>query len=234
MAGIVFAWAVVAVACGGSEVGPRTAVDGAPRDGGHPQPASSVSSTSDRRGTTYSTAEGPCRVTWVVATEGIDRGFVAHRPDCPWPPAGQARLIGRILDAIGREPAVFQSLRTLGWGRLHPDGAQDATFPTRLAVAALRTPAWDGRAGRPVSGDINGFVKHLANEAGVFGEIQSVFAARGLTVAVTSVEKVLTSRTGDLPYLSALVREGASPSARVPWDAQVWFSIRRAVMVPEY
>jgi hypothetical protein len=186
-------------------------------------PAVSVASASEGRA--YTVEHVPCRITWVFRETEIDRGVVMHHPSCNGHPDEQAPLVGRLLDAIAADPALFRSMRTLHWGRLLPDGPADTTASLRLARAAARSPAWNRKTGRPRSGDSNGLVRELLNRAGVFSELQEVFAVRGLSVSVASVEKVLTSRARELAFFGELENEGLKPTDRLPWDGQVWFSI---------
>jgi len=187
-----------------------------------------VAIADDPLGTAYTASRGDCRIVWVVAYEGINRGVIMHRPHCRQPLAEQAPLFGRILEAIAPEPERFQAIRTVHWGRLFPDGATDGTLSVRVALAAWRSPDWDPRAGRPRSGDMNGFIRGLVNETRFAPEIEAVFEAHGLAVTVASVEKVLVAQARDLPFFDALGGEGVKPDDHVPWDAQVWFSVREA------
>jgi hypothetical protein len=187
-----------------------------------------VAITGNPRGTAYAASSNECRIVWIVAYEGANTGVILHRPDCRRPPAEQAPLFGRILDAIAAEPERLRAIRTLHWGRLFPDGAIDGTLSIRVALTAWQSPGWDARAGRPRSGDVNGFIRGLANESRLAPEIEAVFEARGLALAVASVEKVLIARAQELPFFDALTRAGVKPDDRVPWDAQIWFSVREA------
>ncbi len=203
--------------------GPEAAVSG--RTSAPASSAHAVLIAPDPLGTAYTASDGPCRITWVVAGQGLNRGVVMHRPACSRPLAEQAPLVGQVLDAILERPSEAQALRTLQWGRVCPDGPADETVAVRLAAAAWRSAGWDARTGRPAAGDVNGFVREIANQAEIYAEPQSVFAARGLALAVASVEKVLVARAGELPFFAALSREGVPADDLVPWDAQVWLSI---------
>lgn len=187
-----------------------------------------VAITGNPLGAAYTASRDECRIVWIVAYEGTNAGVILHRPDCQRPPAEQAPLLGRILDAIAAEPGRLRAIRTLHWGRLFPDGAIDGTLSIRVALTARRSPEWDARAGRPRSGDVNGFIRGLANESRFAPEIEAVFEARGLAIAVASVEKVLIARARELPFFDALAREGVKPDDRVPWDGQIWFSVSQS------
>ena len=96
----------------------------------------------------------------------------------------------------------------------------------RLAAAALRSREWDRTRGVPRGGDINGWVRQLANEASIFEELRPVFQEAGLEIQLTSVEKVLVQQAGRLPFSDRLLEAGARRNDRVPFDCQAWFSVR--------
>jgi hypothetical protein len=123
-------------------------------------------------------------------------------------------------------PSRVQALRTLHWGRILPDGAADDTLALRIALAAWRSADWNAKTGRPRSGDINAFVLALARSGRIFREFEGAFGALGLTVEPAAVEKVLVSPAGVLPFADALAKSGVRAGDTVPWDAQLWLSIR--------
>ncbi len=168
---------------------------------------------------TFTVRSGDCTISWEVLPPN-DHVVIRHRSDCGLPLGEQASLIAELLRKL---PAPFQ---TLSWGRLCPDGARDVTMPVRLALAARRSPGWDARRGVPRAGDPNGFVRKLANDALIYGELQRVFAAAGLELRLAAVEKVLVLRARELPFFDRLRAGGARPSDRLPFDCQAWFSVR--------
>ncbi len=169
---------------------------------------------------TFTVRSGDCSISWQILPSENNRVTVQHRADCGLPPAERAPLIAELLRKV---PAPFQ---TLSWGRLCPDGARDVTMPVRLALAARHSPGWDARRGVPRAGDPNGFVRKLANDTLIYGELQRVFAAAGLELRLAAVEKVLVLRARELPFFDRLRAGGARPSDRLPFDCQAWFSVR--------
>lgn len=174
---------------------------------------------------TYSVAAGDCRISWTVYRSEINRGVILQHADCGLAPASQAALIAKLLHRVmGTEGGA--QFRTLSWGRLHPDGPRDATMAVRLALAAKRSAGWDALRGAPRSGDINGWVRTLANDALIYEELRSVFRESGLEIRLAAVEKVLVLPAGELPFFARLHEGGAQARDKLPFDCQVWFSVR--------
>ena len=81
----------------------------------------------------------------------------------------------------------------------------------RVAAAALRSPGWDARSGRPLSGSPERFVAELLREQRLAAELITVPAGFGAEAEIASVEKVRVRTQGDLA---------------VPFDAVVWLRLR--------
>lgn len=192
-----------------------------------PEDAVVVKQNAELRQTDYTIASGDCRITWTISHTELNRGGIRHRSDCGLPLAGQAPLIGKLLRKVLAEDPDAAAIRTLGWGRLHPDGARDFTMPGRLALAAKRSAEWDARKGASRGGEINGWVLKLANEAAIYEELRPVFAQSGLEIRLESVEKVLVQRAEQLAFFDRLREAGAEPRDRLPFDCQAWFSVRK-------
>ncbi len=181
--------------------------------------------------THYTVAAGNCRIIWTVPANEVNRGGIRHRPDCGLPLAEQAPLIRKLLRKVLASDPLAREIHTLGWGRLYPDGARDLTMPARLALAALRSPEWDAARGAPRGGNINEWVRKLANESRIYDELRPVFSESGLEIEISSVEKVLVSPAGALPFFEKLREAGTREQDKVPFDCQTWFSVRRAAAV---
>ncbi len=192
-----------------------------------PQDAVTVKHNTEVRETDYTIASGDCRITWTVSHTELNRGGIRHRSDCGLPLAGQAPLIGKLLRKVLAEDPEAAAFRTLGWGRLCPDGARDFTMPVRLALAAKRSAEWDTKKGAPRGGEVNGWVLKLINEAMIYEELRPVFAQSGLEIRLESVEKVLVQRAEQLAFFERLREGGAEPRDRLPFDCQAWFSVRK-------
>ena len=136
-----------------------------------------------------------------------------------------AKLLRKVL-----ETNEARQFHTLSWGRLYPYGNPnenaDTTMAVRLALAAKRSREWDSERGRPrhreANGwvDVNGTVRTLANDAAIYKELQPVFVESGLELQLSSVEKVLIFRAGQMPFFKTLqesgVRASGPTSIRLP------------------
>jgi len=171
----------------------------------------------------FTATAGDCRISWTAYESDPNRRVIAHRPSCTLPLGEQAPLIAQLLQDVLKTG----ELRTLSWGRLFPDGPRDTTMSARLALAAKRSPGWDAAKGIPRNGNINGFVRKLANEAAIYEELRPVFGQAGLSLELTSVEKVLVLPAAQLPFFEMLKKEGVRARDRLPFDCQTWFAIRR-------
>jgi hypothetical protein len=96
-----------------------------------------------------------------------------------------------------------------------------------LALAAKRSADWDPVRGTPRSGDINGWVRKLANEAVIYAELRPVFREFGLDIHLATVEKVLVLKAKLLPFFDMLREAGIQPDDKLPFDCQAWFSVRQ-------
>jgi hypothetical protein len=176
----------------------------------------------------YSIAKGTCRIHWVVFTGGINQGVVLHRPDCTLPLPEQIPLISQVMGKVLENASSAGMIRTLYWGRLYPDGRPDPVLAMRLAVAAKRSALWDAARGLPKTGNLNTFIRKLANEASIYAELREAFRKAGLDLQVVSVEKVLVVRARALPFSERLPKSEIQPADRLPYDCMTWLSIKKA------
>lgn len=143
-------------------------------DASVPRPAVDVVYSATENATRYSVSAGNCTLTWITRKSEI--GVVKHWSRCAAPLAGQIQLLEQLYGEFLHRDADAQALRTLFWGRLDPDtrdGPRELSL--RLALAAHRSPDWDARPGRPRNGDLNVFVKELANSELIYPELKEVF-----------------------------------------------------------
>ncbi len=176
--------------------------------------------------TTYSTAHGPCRISWIVSHSELNKGVIRHRSDCSLPFAEQMPLVARVMKRVLEDEPGIGTTPKLFWGRLYPDGPRDPVLATRLSIAAKQSPRWDAARGRPAAGRLNTFVCRLANDARIYAELRELFRTFGLDIEVAAVEKVFVARAAQLPFLQPLPK-GVQPADRLPYDCMVWLAITR-------
>jgi hypothetical protein len=183
-------------------------------------PEIAVSRHPSSLGTEFVIEKDGCRIEWTVLTTEL--GVVRHRSKCALTPAGQAPLLEKVLNSV---LAAGIGIRTLDWGRLFPDGAEDATMAVRLASAARNSANWDTVRGKSRGPDMNGAVRDLANQAEIYEELRLVFRQAGLELTLASVEKVLVTPASNLVFFERLKDQGVGTKDRVPFDFQAWFAI---------
>jgi hypothetical protein len=175
--------------------------------------------------TTYSSSIADCRVEWIVRDS--EPHVVKQRALCAAPFEGQLPLMHAIGAAFFRQDPHAGDFRTLFWGRLAPNetpgGAQE--MASRLALAAFKSAGWDLQRGKPIDGDINGFVQKLANDAMIYPELKALFARFERTITFSGAEKVLVMRADKLPFFDRLKPQGVRASDKLPFDCLTWFSV---------
>lgn len=177
--------------------------------------------------TIYRIAEGNCEIEWIAANNEI--GVIKHESHCAGPLDMQMTLLAEIVKTFLSHDPNAGSLRTLFWGRIEPDyspGLHELSF--RLALAAYQSPGWDKKRGRARNGDINGFVKELANRAMIYPELKALLANFHKTVTFSSAEKVLVMEAGKLSFFDQLKQHGVRESQKLPFDCMAWFSVSDA------
>jgi hypothetical protein len=193
--------------------------------GGQDADAITVTRDPQLRETTYSGVSGTCRIDWIVSGSEINRGVVRQHSRCSLPLAEQIPLISAVMDRVLQDTQGAEAPRTLFWGRLYPDGQPDYVLAMRLAVAAKRSKLWDASQGRPRTGNVNLLVRLLANDALIYGELRGMFRRRRLDIQVASVEKVLISAAGQLPFFERFPKGEIKAADKLPYDCMTWFSI---------
>ncbi len=91
-----------------------------------------------------------------------------------------------------------------------------------LAANAYRDRMWDRRRGKPVSMDINRYVKNILSRREITASLDEPLAASGYRIAAASVEKVLVGGFRDVPQY-----KGPKPAGKVPYDAMTWFKLEK-------
>jgi hypothetical protein len=204
--------------------GDSTAPQAPPLPASGKAPAVTVVYSAEDRTTVYSISRGDCRIEWIARLTEI--GVVKHWSECTAPMRLQIPLIAELCGEFLRRDEHAQQWRTLFWGRLEPDvqnGFREMSL--RLALAAHRSPDWDAKNGKPRNGDLNGFVKDLANREMIYAELKEVLERFHRRIAFSCAEKVLVQKAGALPYFDQLQQQGVSATEKLPFDCMAWFSV---------
>lgn len=186
-----------------------------------------IEQSTDWNATIYRISKEGCTIEWIARNSEI--GVVKYASDCVTPLALQMPLLGEIAGTFFSRDSNARSLRTLFWGRLDPDmatGPRELSF--RLALAAHKSPDWDKKRGKPKNGDINSFVKDLANRAMIYPELKALLANFHKTVTFSCAEKVLVTEAGKLHFFDQLKQHGVRESEKLPFDCMAWFSVSDA------
>jgi hypothetical protein len=175
--------------------------------------------------TIYSISIENCSIDWISRNSEI--GVIIHRTQCAVPLSGQLPLLTQICTEFFGKDKNAPDFRTLFWGRLAPDGSQAASqdLSLRLARAAHKSSGWDVKKGRPKNGDINGFVRDLANRQMIYPELKELFEGFHKSITFSCAEKVLVLEAGKLPFFDQLKPHGIQASDRLPFDCMAWFSV---------
>ncbi len=68
-------------------------------------------------------------------------------------------------------------------------------------------------------------VERIMEDAMVCREFRDLFRGYGLHLRMASAEKVLVGRPGDMPHGTELLKQGVSPSSRLPYDVMTWLKV---------
>lgn len=161
---------------------------------------------------------------WELSTSETNRGVVTARWPCSLSWDRHVQLAARLLDRLLADTAAFGTPHTLFFGRLDPCGDIDPVPARRLVRAAMSSADWNSATGKARTGHVNDLVVSLANEHNIFAELRTVFERRGLSLRVSSVEKVLI---GETPATEAAQEHDSAGPAKVPFDCMVWLAVER-------
>jgi len=176
--------------------------------------------------TLYTASSGDCSITWIAYNAGPNQGLIKHSPRCAAPMALQFSLLTKICTTFFNHDKDTRAYRTLFWGGLVAEKKPASQeLPLRLALAAYRSRDWDVRKGKPKNGDINGFVKNLANREPIYPELQELFRRFDRQITLATVEKVRVTEAEKLPFYGTLKQQGVAGSDRLPFDCMAWFSL---------
>lgn len=183
-----------------------------------------IEQNSQWNGTTYTIFGPGCKIQWIARDAEI--GVIKHWSHCTAPLPEQLSLWEKICAAFFSKDKNTQVFRTLFWGRLEPEAQNGSReLSLRLALAASQSPGWDVKRGMPKSGDMNGFVRDIANKKMIYPELKELFGRFQRSIALSSVEKVLVTEAAKMPFYEQLRQRGVKAADRLPFDCVAWFAV---------
>jgi hypothetical protein len=174
--------------------------------------------------TIYNISSAGCTIQWIARNSEI--GVIKHWSRCTASLSEQLPLWEKICAEFFSKDKNAQAFRTLFWGRLEPEtqnGSRELSL--RLAVAAYQSPGWDVKRGKPKSGDMNGFIRNIANKKMIYPELQEMFGRFQRSIVFSNAEKVLVIEAAKLPFYEQLKRQGIKAADRLPFDCVAWFAV---------
>jgi hypothetical protein len=174
--------------------------------------------------TIYKISSGDCTIEWIARNSEI--GVIKYWSQCALSLAEQLPLLEKICGEFFSKDKNAQAFRTLYWGRLEPDtpnGSRELSL--RIALAAYKSPGWDAKKGKPKNGDINGFVKDIANREMIYPELKELFGRFHKSIKFSCAEKVLVLKAEKLPFYEQLKQQGVKAADKLPFDCMTWFSV---------
>ena len=172
----------------------------------------------------YKISNKDCTIEWIARNSEI--GVIKYWSQCALSLAEQLPLLEKICAEFFSKDKNAQAFRTLFWGRLEPDNQNGSReLSLRLALAAYKSPGWDTKKGKPKNGDINGFVKDIANSAMIYLELKELFGRFHKSIKFSCAEKVLVQRADKLPFYDQLKQQGVKAGDKLPFDCLTWFSV---------
>ena len=123
------------------------------RDSAEMVSAVTIQYDSQWNATIYSISRADCTIQWIARNAEI--GVIKHWSRCKASLSEQGPLWEKICAEFFSKDKNAHAFRTLFWGRLEPEisnGSRELSL--RLALAAYRSPGWNGKRGTPKSGDL--------------------------------------------------------------------------------
>lgn len=91
-----------------------------------------------------------------------------------------------------------------------------------LATNAYHDAGWDLKKGKPAVIDINKYVSQVLFRKELIAQIEAPFSNGGYRIFGVTVEKVLVGGLREVPLYEGKIFPG-----KVPYDAQVWFRLKK-------
>lgn len=177
-------------------------------------------------GTIYGISGEGCEIQWIARNSEI--GVIKHWSRCTASLSGQLPLWEKIGAEFFSRDKNADAFRTLFWGRLEPEAQNGSReLSLRLALAAYQSPGWDAKRGKPGNGDMNGFIRDVANRKMIYPELRELFGRFQRTIVFSHAEKVLVLEAAKLPFYEQLREQGVKAADRLPFDCAAWFAVKK-------
>lgn len=183
-----------------------------------------IEQNSQWNATIYNISDAGCTVQWIARNSEI--GVIKHWSRCSRSLSEQLPLWEKICAEFFSKDNNAQAFRTLFWGRLAPESQNGSLeLSLRLALAAYLSPGWDLKRGKPKRGDMNGFIRDIANKKMIYPELRELFGRFQRSVAFSCAEKVLITVAANLPFYEQLKQQGVKAGDKLPFDCVAWFTV---------
>ena len=156
--------------------------------------------------------------------------LLRYRNDCDQLLDTKLEILSALAKRLSQDHPVFDKAETLSIGRF------SVTFPElaqQVSLAAYKSSKWDAKRGRAAGsgrfdyGADNAFFRDMANELKLFVALDEALKPSDASLRAVSVEKVLTGTPMQLPFGGWLLEQGVPPTAKLPFDGQMWLRLER-------
>ena len=168
----------------------------------------------------YRIDDGDCHISWFTSRRKSDQQLVLSvTRNCPLSFEDQADYHEEILERITQDIPIAQ-FTSLNWESFSYQN--DNSWIIAVALGSDRSKIYkDYRQNYPRAkiNDINQVFVEIANEQRPYEPLALLFHEYDVTLVLTSVEKVFSSRADKLPFYEDLVEHSVGRNAYVIYDA---------------
>jgi len=168
----------------------------------------------------FSSAAGECRLQLEATPEWNTLRLRVHNPANTACGIDKETVAAALRDAFSQRglPSADNGYTSLSIGRL----VEYPWLSQYLADAARNDPGFDLKKGKPRAKDLNKYVADLLRRDDALKPLSDALDGGGYEISGVSVEKVLVGGSKDIPEY-----QGEPFSGRAPFDAQVWYRLKR-------
>jgi hypothetical protein len=155
----------------------------------------------------------------------LNKGVLQLRSYSDLPLDQQINQLSKVLDRVFKDEKK-EDIHTLFVGRLiYAFGYNNPQMSERLALAASKSPLWNKKSGKAVTGYNHVAVEKIANNALIYPELKQLFKKHGYDIKVSGFEKILIGTPDKTPFGAFLLEKGGKPSDKLPFDCLTWFRL---------